>query len=56
MGLLEGAVPGNEAVPAGRLRIGGDEDIQEGSPVGEPNGVSDGQGDRRNQGIFLYSD
>jgi len=36
MGLLDKAMPGNEAVTGGRLRLGGGEDIKEGSPVGEP--------------------
>jgi len=56
MGLHDKAVPGNEAVPGGRLRTGGGEDIREGSQVGEPNGVSDSQEDRHNRGVFLYSD
>jgi len=43
-------------VPGGRLRTGGGEEIKEGSPVEEPNTVSDGQGERRNRGVFLYSD
>jgi len=47
MGLLDRAVPGNEAVPGGRLGTGGGEDTKEGSPLGEPNGISDSQRDRR---------
>jgi len=30
MGQLDGAAPGNEVVPTGRLRTGGGEDIKEG--------------------------
>jgi len=56
MDLLNGVVPGNEAVPGGRLRMGGGEDIKEGSPVAETNGISDGVGDGHNRGVFLYSD
>jgi len=56
MVLLNKVVPGNEAVPSGRLRTGGGENIKEGFRAGEPNDVSDGKGDGRNQGVFLYSD
>jgi len=56
MGLLNGAVAGNKAMPGGRLRTEDGEDIREGSPVGVTNGISHGQEDRHIQGVFLYSD
>jgi len=56
MDLLDETVPGNEGVSRGRLRTEDREDIKEGSLVGVPNGISDGQEDGHNQGMFLYSD
>jgi len=55
-GLLDEVMPGNEAMPGGWLRMEDREDIKEGTPVGVPHGISDGQEDRRNRGVFLYSD
>jgi len=54
MGLLNGGVPGNEAMRGDRLRLEDGEDIKEGSLVGVPHGISNGQEDGGNQGMFLY--
>jgi len=55
-GQLDEAVLGNEAVPRGRLRTGGEDDIKEGPSVVEPNSISDDQEVGRNRGVFFYSD
>jgi len=55
MGLHDKGVPGNEAMPRGRLRMEDGEDIRDGSPVGVPNGISHSQEDGPNRGVFLYS-
>ena len=56
MDLLDEVVPGSEAVPRGRVGTEDGEYIIEWSPVGVPNGISDGQEDWRNQGLLLFSD
>jgi len=56
MCLLDEAVPGNKTMPRGRLRLEDGEDIKEGSPVGVPNGISNGQEDWGNRDVFWYSD
>ena len=48
MGLCDEEVPGNEAVPGGRLRTRDGQDIKEGSPVGVRDSISGGQEDGRN--------
>jgi len=56
MDLQTGAVPGDEAVPDGRIGW-----CMEATPVSNrrkvcQSGISDGQKDGRNRGGFLYSD
>jgi len=46
MGLLDEVVPGNKAMPGGRLRTEDGEKIEEGSLVVVPNGISNSQEDR----------
>jgi len=55
MDLHAGAVLGDEAVPDGRMGTedGGD---SRGPLWGYQNGISSGQKDGRNRGVFLYSD
>jgi len=56
MVLLDEVVPRNEAMRGGRLRLQDGEDIKEESLVGVPHGISNGQEDGCNRGMFLYSD
>jgi len=55
MDLHIGAVPGDEAVPAGRMERCMEATLVRGRRRGCQSGISDGQEDRRNQGGFLYS-
>jgi len=54
--LHAGAVPGNKAVPGGRMAKRMEETLIKGPRGLCQNGISDGQNDGRNQGGFLYSD
>ena len=56
MDLHTGAVPGDEAVPDGRMGKGMEETLMRGPRWECPNGISDGQEDGRHRGGFLYSD
>jgi len=56
MGLLDGAVPGNEVILGGRLKTVDGEDSREESAVGVPNGISDGQEAVCNRYLFWYRD
>jgi len=56
MDLHTGAVPGNEAMPDGRMGKRVEETLSRGLRWVCQNGISDGQVDGRNQGRFLYSD
>jgi len=54
--LHAGAVPGNEAVPDGRMGRCMDETLMRGPRWVCQSGISDGQKDGHNQGGFLYGD
>ena len=54
--LHAGAVPGNEAVPDGRMGKWREKTLMRGPRWECQNGISDGQKDGRNLGGFLYSD
>jgi len=56
MDLHTGAVPGNEAVPDGRIGRCMEATVVRGRQRECQSGISDGQEDGRNQGGFLYSD
>jgi len=56
MDLHTGAVPGNEAVPDGRIERWVEVTLMRGHQRVCQSGISDGQEDRRNRGGFLYSD
>ena len=56
MDLHTGAVPGEEAVPDGRIERRMEVTLVSGRQKVCQSGISDGQEDRRNQGGFLYSD
>jgi len=56
MDLHAGAVPGDEAMPDGRMGRRVEETLLTGLRWMCQNGISDGQKDGRNQGGFLYSD
>jgi len=56
MDLRSGAVPGDEAVPDGRIGWCMDATLVRGRRWVCQSGISDGQEDGRNQGGFLYSD
>jgi len=55
MDLHDKTVTGSKAVFGGRVGTENGKDIKDGSPVRVPNGISDGQEDGLNQGVFLYS-
>jgi len=55
MDLHTGAVPGDEAVPDGRIGWGMEVTQVRGRRGVCQSGISDGQKDRRNRGWFLYS-
>jgi len=54
--LHAGAVPGNKAVPDGRMGKRVEESLMRGPRWVCQNGMSDGQKDRHNRGVCLYSD
>ena len=54
--LHTGAVPGNEAMPRGRMGKLVEETLLRGPRWLCQNGISDSQEDGRNQGGFLYND
>jgi len=54
--LHAGAVPGNEAVPDGRIRWYMEVTLVRGRRKVCQSGISDGQEDGRNRGGLLYSD
>jgi len=56
MDLHTGAVPGNEAVPNGRMGECMEETLMRGRPWVCQNGISEGQKDGRIRGGLLYSD
>jgi len=56
MDLHTGAVPGNEAVPNGRIGRCMEGTVVRGRRREYQSGISDGQEDGRNRGGFLYSD
>ena len=56
MDLHTGAVPGDEAVPDGRIKRCMEATLVRGRRRVCQSGISDGQKDRRNQGGLLYSD
>jgi len=56
MDLHTGAVPGDEAVPGGRIGRSMEAALVRGRRRVWQSGISDGQQDGRNQGQFLYSD
>jgi len=56
MGRLDRVVPGNKAMPRGRLRTENREAIKEGCPMGVTSGISDDQEDGHNQGVLWYND
>jgi len=56
MDLYTGAVPGNEAVPDGRIGWCMEATLVGGRQMECQSGISDGQEDGRNRGGFLYSD
>ena len=56
MDLHAGAVPGNEAVPDGRMGKGREETLIRGHQRESQNGISGGREDGRNRGGLLYSD
>jgi len=56
MDLHTGAVPGDEAVPDGRLGQCMEATLVRGRQRECQRGISDGQEDGRNRGGFLYSD
>ena len=56
MDLHTGAVPGDEAVPDGRIKRSMEATLVKGRRRVCQSGISDGQVDRRNRGRFLYSD
>jgi len=56
MDLHTGVVPGDEAVPDGRMAKRKEETLMSGPRWECQGGISDGQKDGRNRGGFLYSD
>ena len=56
MDLHSGAVPEDEVVPAGRIRLCMEATLVRGRRRVCQSGISDGQKDGRNRGGFLYSD
>jgi len=56
MDLHTGAVPGDEAVPGGRMRRRMEATLVRGRRRVCQSGISDGQQGGRNRGGFLYSD
>jgi len=56
MDLYTGAVPGNEAMPDGRIGKRVEETLLRGPWWVCQNGISDSQEDRGNPGELLYSD
>ena len=56
MDLHTGAVPGDEAVPDGRMAKRMEETLMRGPRWECQGGISDGQKDGCNRGGFLYSD
>ena len=56
MDLHTEAVPGNEAVPDGRIKWCMETTLVRGRRRACQSGISDGQEDGRNRGGFLYSD
>jgi len=51
-----GAIPGNDAVPDGRMERCMEATLMRGRQWVCQSGISDGQKDGRNRGGFLYSD
>ena len=56
MDLFTGVVPGDEAVPDGRIEWCMEATLVRGRRRVCQSGISDGQKEGRNQGGFLYSD
>ena len=56
MDLHTGVVPGNEAVPDGRMGKRMEETLMRGPGWECQNSISDGQEDGRNRSEFLYND
>jgi len=56
MDLHAGAVPGDEAVPDGRIGKRMEGILMRGPRWECQGGISDGQKDGRNRGVFLYTD
>jgi len=55
MDVHTGAVPGDAAVPDGRIKWCMEATLVRGRRRVCPSGISDGQEDERNRGRFLYS-